>query len=52
LVVWIGRITRLERPAQYRAVFVVDPNRRWQSRTLEAIRAYAPSLVTIEAREP
>ncbi len=51
IVAWIGRITKLEHEAQYGATFVVHPELRWQSRTLDAIRLFAPSIVTIEKRE-
>ena len=44
----------LDRPGRrapdehYRIRFLSDPDAQWQSRSLQALRAFAPNLVTIE----
>jgi hypothetical protein len=47
-VVWLGRVAALEGTKRYRVVFVTDPDRPWQRRTVEAMRAFAPDIVVIE----
>ena len=44
---WIALVE--ERPAEhYRIRFLSAPDAQWQSRSLQALRAFAPNLVTIE----
>jgi hypothetical protein len=43
---WIAQVE--ERPDHYRIRFLSDPAAHWQSRSLQALRAFAPDLVTIE----
>ena len=43
---WIAQVE--ERPDHYRIKFLSDPDAHWQSRSLQALRAFAPDLVTIE----
>lgn len=43
---WIAQVE--ERADHYRIRFLSDPDAQWQSRSLQALRAFAPNLVTIE----
>ena len=44
---WIAQVD--ERPTDhYRIRFLSDPAAQWQSRSLQALRAFAPNLVTVE----
>jgi hypothetical protein len=43
---WIALVE--ERAEHYRIRFLSDPDAQWQSRSLQALRAFAPNLVTIE----
>ena len=43
---WIALVE--ERAEHYRIRFLSDPAAQWQSRSLQALRAFAPNLVTIE----
>ena len=44
---WIAQVE--ERPEEhYRIRFLSAPDAQWQSRSLQALRAFAPNLVTIE----
>ena len=44
---WIAQVD--ERPDDhYRIKFLSDPSAQWQSRSLQALRAFAPNLVTVE----
>jgi hypothetical protein len=43
---WIAQVE--ERAQHYRIRFLSDPQAQWQSRSLQALRAFAPDLVTIE----
>ena len=43
---WIAQVE--ERDEHYRIRFLSDPDAQWQSRSLQALRAFAPNLVTIE----
>jgi hypothetical protein len=43
---WIAQVE--ERGDHYRIRFLSDPQAQWQSRSLQALRAFAPDLVTIE----
>jgi len=44
---WIAQVD--ERATDhYRIRFLSDPSAQWQSRSLQALRAFAPNLVTIE----
>jgi hypothetical protein len=43
---WIAQVD--ERSAQYRIRFLSAPDAQWQARSLQALRAFAPHLVTIE----
>ena len=44
---WIAQVD--ERPDDhYRIRFLSDPAAQWQSRSLQALRAFAPNLVTVE----
>ncbi|HXU60870.1 MAG TPA: hypothetical protein VN962_04170 [Polyangia bacterium] len=45
---WIAQVD--ERATDhYRIRFLSDPSAQWQSRSLQALRAFAPNLVTIES---
>jgi hypothetical protein len=48
LVVWLGRVAALECTERFHVAFITDPNRPWQRRTVEAMRAFAPKVVAIE----
>ena len=43
---WIAQVE--ESAEHYRIRFLSDPDAQWQSRSLQALRAFAPNLVTIE----
>ena len=44
---WIARVE--ERPDNpYRIRFLSDPGAQWQARSLQALRAFAPNLVSID----
>ena len=44
---WIAQVD--ERPDDhYRIKFLSDPSAQWQSRSLQALRAFAPNLVSVE----
>ena len=43
---WIAQVD--ERDQHYRIRFLSAPDAQWQSRSLQALRAFAPNLVTIE----
>ncbi len=44
---WIAQVD--ERATDhYRIRFLSDPSAQWQSRSLQALRAFAPNLVTVE----
>jgi hypothetical protein len=44
---WIAQVE--ERPADhYRIRFLSAPDAHWQARSLQALRAFAPNLVTID----
>ncbi len=48
---WIAQVD--ERPDDhYRIRFLSDPSAQWQSRSLQALRAFAPNLVTVETAAP
>jgi hypothetical protein len=44
---WIAQVDE-RTDNHYRIRFLSDPSAQWQSRSLQALRAFAPSLVTIE----
>jgi hypothetical protein len=44
---WIAQVD--ERAQRYRIRFLSAPDAQWQARSLQALRAFAPNLVTIEA---
>jgi hypothetical protein len=44
---WIAQVDE-RADNHYRIRFLSDPTAQWQSRSLQALRAFAPSLVTIE----
>ena len=44
---WIAQVD--ERAQHYRIRFLSAPDAQWQARSLQALRAFAPNLVTIEA---
>jgi hypothetical protein len=43
---WIAQVD--ERDQHYRIRFLSAPDAQWQARSLQALRAFAPNLVTIE----
>src|SRR3954471_2386767 len=43
---WIAQVE--ERGDHYRIRFLSDPDAHWQARSLQALRAFAPNLVTID----
>lgn len=46
---WINRIRALETESRYRIQFRSNANVYWQRRSLQALRAFAAELVSIEA---
>jgi hypothetical protein len=44
---WIAQVDE-RTDDHYRIRFLSDPGAQWQSRSLQALRAFAPNLVTIE----
>jgi hypothetical protein len=48
-ITWIASIAKLEPERRYRVRFLTNPKFPWQRRSLEAIRAFAPALVRVEA---
>jgi hypothetical protein len=50
-VSWISLIHKMEPAARYRVRFLSNPQLHWQRRSLEAIRYFAPEIVTVEIRE-
>jgi hypothetical protein len=47
-VSWVVSIAKLPSPSAYRVKFWSNPRLHWQQRSLKAIAAFAPNLVTIE----
>lgn len=48
---WVAHVE--EQPARpYRIRFLSDPAAQWQARSLQALRAFAPSLITIDVPTP
>ena len=48
---WVAHVE--EQPARpYRIRFLSDPSAQWQARSLQALRAFAPGLITIEIAQP
>ncbi len=47
-VTWLHDARALEATRTYRIRFLASPNIYWQSRSLEALRTFAPDLVSIE----
>jgi hypothetical protein len=47
---WIAQVEERDedRGVRYKIRFLSDPDAQWQSRSLQALRAFAPGLVTIE----
>ena len=45
---WVGEVRRLEAKKRYRVVFRTNRQFAWQRRSLEAIRRFAPELVSLE----
>jgi hypothetical protein len=48
-ITWIASIAKLEPERRYRVRFLTNPKLPWQRRSLEAMRAFAPALVRVEA---
>ncbi len=48
-IAWIGSIAKLEPERRYFVRFLANPKLPWQTRSLEAMRAFAPALVRVEA---
>jgi hypothetical protein len=46
LLSWIADIWELEANRRYRVAFLFDPALRWQRRILQALRRFAPDLVS------
>lgn len=47
-VAWVGEIQREGADRQYRLAFIRSGERQWQQRTLHALVALAPALVSVE----
>jgi hypothetical protein len=43
---WVAHVE--ERASPYRIRFLADPAAHWQTRSLQALRSFAPNLVTVE----
>lgn len=48
LVAWVGQIEHEPAERQYKLSFIPSPDRHWQRRSLQALSAMAPGLVTVE----
>ena len=44
---WLGTVQEREEAKQYRIRFLSDPAAHWQSRSLQALSAFAPKIVTV-----
>lgn len=49
-VFWINVVAKGEATPVYEIRFLTNPKLRWQARSLEALRAFAPSIVKVDAR--
>ena len=47
-VTWLAKVRQLAQPNRYRVHFKTNKQFAWQRRSLEAVRRYAPDLVTLE----
>jgi hypothetical protein len=50
-VVWISRLVGMPAMQRCRAHFRGNPNLHWQKRSLESLRSFGPSVVTVEVDE-
>lgn len=50
-VSWINLVNKMGPDARYLIRFITLQSLRWQSRSLEALRNFAPSLVSVEGGE-
>ncbi len=50
LVTWLHRLQQAPAADRYAIRIVSSPSVSWQKRSLYAIRAFAPDLVTVEER--
>jgi hypothetical protein len=48
LVTWVGQIEHEPPDRQYKLSFIPSPERHWQRRSLQALAAMAPGLVSVE----
>ena len=44
---WLGTVQEREEAKQHRIRFLSDPAAHWQSRSLQALSAFAPKIVTV-----
>jgi hypothetical protein len=47
-VAWVGQIEREPSERQYKLAFIPNTDRHWQRRSLQALAAMAPGIVTVE----
>lgn len=47
LIMWIASVSKLDSRAMYTVQFVSNPKLHWQRRNLDAMQAFAPSLVEV-----
>ena len=48
LVTWLNNVRQRPAEQQYRIRFLRDVNAYWQERSLAALQAFAPAIVTVE----
>ena len=49
LVLWLSTLSKIPADAGYKIVFVADASQYWQRRSLQALVAFAPERVLVEA---
>jgi hypothetical protein len=47
-ITWIVTVSKADAHLRYRIRFLSNPNLRWQQKTLEAMKAFAPDLIDVQ----